>query len=196
MAVAVLTKAAAASKATAGAKAPSGGYQRLVSEAVEALKETQGSSMQAISKYVSTQHPDIPGDKLRIQLRLAVKRMVEKELLRKIKASYKLTRAVTKAPAVVKRKAPIKKKPLSTKKVAAKPTPSRKAAKTGVAKKSAAKKTDTAIKKNGAETKKTAALKSSVKVKSGTMPRKVIAKKKGPGAALKVTGPKATAKKA
>jgi histone H1/5 len=194
MAIAAPTRAAAASKATATAKAPSGGYQRLVSEAVEALKETQGSSMQAISKYVSTQHPNIPGDKLRIQLRLAVKRMVEKELLRKIKASYKLTRVATKAPAM-KKKASIKEKPVSKKTAATKPTTSS-TGKTAVAKRSAAKKTEAATKKTTAATKKTADLKGSVKVKSRTLPRKVIVKKKVPGAAIKAVGPKAMVKKA
>jgi linker histone H1 and H5 family len=188
---------AVAATMKAAPKTPSGGYQRLVSEAVTALKETQGSSMQAISKYVSIQHPDIPGDKLKIQLRLAVKRMLEKETLRKIKASYKLTKTATKV-AAPKKKAPlkkIKKQSSAVKKSAPKPAPSDSSMTKLTSKKKTVRKAPLASSKK-AVTASTAA-----KPKTGTIkPKKTIAKKKNPMAkaptvaASKKAAPKAAVK--
>lgn len=160
-------------KAAAPGKAPSGGYQVLVIEALLALKETSGSSLQAITKYIGIQRPDIPADKLRTQVKLTLKRMLDKDTLRKIKASYKLTpqaAAAAKKPPTKKKvpvKKPVKKSPSSSSATKPKPRTEKKSSST--------------------------TSKQSTKAKSSAKPKKTIVKKK---ATTKKVTSKATSKPA
>lgn len=78
------------SKTKKGFTAPPGGYENLVKEALLHLDERTGSSPYAIVKYLDTEYR-AGEDKLKIQVKHALKRMIEKGVIVRIKNSYKLT---------------------------------------------------------------------------------------------------------
>merc|ERR1712166_708813 len=107
-------------------------YQKMVLTAIAALKERNGSSLQAIKKAISAAYPTLsPGDVNR-STTAALKKMVVAGSVVKTKSSYKLSQAAKKPVA--------KKKPAAKKTAAKKTTAKKSAAKKAPAKKSAAKK--------------------------------------------------------
>jgi len=64
-------------------------YQDMILEAVESLHERTGSSHSAILKYISTKY-QIPPEKAKVHIRLALKKLVAKDVLLRVKASFKL----------------------------------------------------------------------------------------------------------
>jgi len=64
-------------------------YQEMILEAVNDLHERTGSSHSAILKYISTKY-QIPPEKAKTHMRLALKKMVDKDVLLRVKASFKL----------------------------------------------------------------------------------------------------------
>ncbi|GJQ10522.1 hypothetical protein GpartN1_g2313.t1 [Galdieria partita] len=69
---------------------PKGGYAKAVLDSIVALKERSGSSPQAIIKYVKAHNPQLPEDKLKLQVKLALRRLLKQNLVEKVKASYKV----------------------------------------------------------------------------------------------------------
>ena len=120
-------------------------YSAMAKEAISALKDRTGSSLQAIKSYIASKYPD---NTLQAHyLRAALKKGVAAEDFIMVKASYKLSAAAKKAAAPKKKAVP--------KKAAAKKT---------VPKKAAAKKP--AAKKGGTKPKKAAAKKTAPKKKA------------------------------
>ena len=112
-------------------------YSAMAKEAISALKDRTGSSLQAIKSYIASKYPD---NTLQAHyLRAALKKGVAAEDFIMVKASYKLSAAAKKAAAPKKKAVP--------KKAAAKKTVPKKAA----AKKPAAKKVGTKPKKAAAK---------------------------------------------
>merc|ERR1712061_685268 len=108
----------------------------MIAAAIKALKERNGSSLQAIKKYIAANYKcDVV--KLAPFIRKALKKGVTDKKLLKVKASYKLAKE-EKKPKAKKPKAKKAKKPV---KKAAKKPPAKKPAAKKVAKKPAAKKT-------------------------------------------------------
>mmetsp|Transcript_22552 Transcript_22552/g.90393 ORF Transcript_22552/g.90393 Transcript_22552/m.90393 type:complete len:143 (-) Transcript_22552:508-936(-) len=134
----MVKKAATTKKVSTKSKStlPAGGYEAMIVKAIAELGERGGSSPIAILKNISKTHADIPEDRLKLQVRMALKRMTQKEKLVKVKASYKLAssekaktkkaapkKAVASKPKASKPKGTIKKKaPSKTKKATAKKT--------------------------------------------------------------------------
>jgi hypothetical protein len=157
-------------------------YSEMVTAAIAAQKERNGSSRQAILKYITANYK--VNESASTHLKGALRRMTDKKELVQTKGvgasgSFKLNKdAPKKKKAPSKAKAPAKPKP----KVAAKPATSKKT----TTKKPAAKKSSTAAKKPAA--KKPAAK------KSGT-PKKVAKKPAAKKPASKASTPKKTAPK-
>ena len=130
-------------------------YSAMAKEAISALKDRTGSSLQAIKSYIASKYPD---NTLQAHyLRAALKKGVAAEDFIMVKASYKLSAAAKKAAAPKKKAVP--------KKAAAKKTvPKKAAAKKTAPKKAAAKKP--AAKKVGTKPKKAAAKKTAPKKKA------------------------------
>uniref|UniRef100_A0A453M3K1 H15 domain-containing protein n=1 Tax=Aegilops tauschii subsp. strangulata TaxID=200361 RepID=A0A453M3K1_AEGTS len=94
-------------------------YAEMVTEAIAALKERNGSSTVAIAKYIEDKHKaHLPANFRKFML-TQIKKLVAAGKLTKVKASYKLTKAPA-APKKPKTKAPAKKKPAAKKKAPAK----------------------------------------------------------------------------
>merc|ERR1712144_153627 len=115
-------------------------YEQMVKAALVALKDRTGSSAQAIAKYMKANFKEHP-DNMQKQLSKCLKRCVENEKLKKVKASYKLgtLKADPKPKKPVKKKV-VKKKPAKKKaaKKKAAPKKAKKPAKKKAAKKKAA----------------------------------------------------------
>jgi histone H1/5 len=69
----------------------------MVSEAVKALKDRTGSSLQAIKKYIGAHYKGLPTGWEKT-LSVQVKKLSHDGKLQKVKASYKLGEALKKAP--------------------------------------------------------------------------------------------------
>jgi len=65
-------------------------YEDMILKAISHFHTRGGSSVSAISKYIISNY-DVPKEHLKTQLRLGLKRAIEKNLLQKIKASYKIS---------------------------------------------------------------------------------------------------------
>merc|ERR1712224_616932 len=114
-------------------------YEQMVKAALVALKDRTGSSAQAIAKYMKANFKGLP-DNMPKQLSKCLKRCVENEKLKKVKASYKLgTLKADPKPKKPKKKV-VKKKPAKKKaaKKKAAPKKAKKPAKKKPAKKKAA----------------------------------------------------------
>ena len=147
-------------------------YKVMVAAAITALKNRNGSSRQAIQKYIEANYKGI--NNVQMHLRNAIKAMVEKGDLTRTKGT-----GVAGSFKVVKKEAPKKaKKPAAKKPAAKKPAAKKPAAKAG-AKKPAAKKAATKAKKPAA--KKPAAKKPATKAKKPAA-KKPAAKAKKPAA--------------
>ena len=72
-------------------------YVTMVSEAVKALKDRTGSSLQAIKKYIGAHYKGLPTGWEKT-LSVQVKKLSHDGKLQKVKASYKLGEALKKAP--------------------------------------------------------------------------------------------------
>lgn len=158
-------------------------YNDMIAAAIASLKERNGSSRQAIKKYIQANYKI--GDNMDTHLKLALKRGVKSGALTQTKGtgasgSFKLT----KKPAAPKKKAAPAKKPAAKKPAAKKSTPKKKAA----AKKTPTKKP--AAKKTGA--KKPAAKKPAAKKPA----KKTVAKKPAAKKVTKKTPAKKTKKPA
>merc|ERR1712017_21261 len=96
-------------------------YEQMVKAALVALKDRTGSSAQAIAKYMKANFKGLP-DNMPKQLSKCLKRCVENEKLKKVKASYKLgtLKADPKPKKPKKKKAAPKKAKKPAKKKAAK----------------------------------------------------------------------------
>mmetsp|Transcript_11724 Transcript_11724/g.25334 ORF Transcript_11724/g.25334 Transcript_11724/m.25334 type:complete len:164 (-) Transcript_11724:1567-2058(-) len=103
-------------KGASSSVAPAGGYEAVVIKVIAEQKSRTGVSVPAILKGMHAELPGMPEDKLKIQTRHALQRMVAKETVVKVKASYKLTEKGKKKEK--KAAAPAKKK---TEKAVAKP---------------------------------------------------------------------------
>merc|ERR1712072_737144 len=90
----------------------------MVKAALVALKDRTGSSAQAIAKYMKANFKGLP-DNMPKQLSKFLKRCVENEKLKKVKASYKL--GTLKADTKPKKKKVVKKKVVKKKVVKKKP---------------------------------------------------------------------------
>ncbi|MCJ1368740.1 hypothetical protein MMC16_007886, partial [Acarospora aff. strigata] len=99
-------------------------YQSLVKEAIVSLKERNGSSPQAIAKYLesSSEHKDKLPQNFRKLLQYQLKRLEKAGKLIKVKASYKLGDELKKAP---KKAKPATKKPAAKPKAAEKKSPAK-----------------------------------------------------------------------
>mmetsp|Transcript_3812 Transcript_3812/g.11338 ORF Transcript_3812/g.11338 Transcript_3812/m.11338 type:complete len:164 (+) Transcript_3812:287-778(+) len=133
-----------AKKKKASPSLPAGGYEAMVSKAIKELGERGGSSPVAILRAITKDHPEIPEDRLKLQVRMALKRMTQKEKLVKVKASYKLNgpEKEKKAKAAEKKTAKKTTKPKATiakKKKATKSAAKAKAPKVSTKKKAAPK---------------------------------------------------------
>ncbi|XP_031555771.1 histone H1-beta, late embryonic-like [Actinia tenebrosa] len=136
-------------------------YNDMVKAAISALKERNGSSRQAIDKYIKGNYK--VGDKCGHHLKLALKRMSEKGILVHTKGvgasgSFKLNKAVKdEKPKKKPAKKPVAKKPAkkpAAKKAKKPKSPAKKAAKSPKkAKKAAAEKPKKAAKKPAAKAK-------------------------------------------
>lgn len=82
----VVKKKAEDAKGKTKSALPAGGYEAMVSQAIVTLAERNGSSPVAILKAISTDHKDIPEDRLKLQVKMALKRMTAKEKLVKVNA--------------------------------------------------------------------------------------------------------------
>ena len=117
-------------------------YEQMVKAALVALKDRTGSSAQAIQKYMRANFKGLP-ENMPKQLSKCLKRCVENEKLKKVKASYKLgTLKADPKPKKPKKKKVVKKKVVKKKVVKKKP-----AKKKAVPKKKAAPKKKPAKKK-------------------------------------------------
>jgi histone H1/5 len=83
-------------------KKPSVVYGPLVTAAILALKERQGSSIAAIKKWLAANHPEASNESA---IKVALKNGVAKSNLVKIKASYKVSDTGKKAMKPAKKKA-------------------------------------------------------------------------------------------
>ena len=193
--------AAPAKKTRAAPKKPADHpkYSEMIAAAITALKERNGSSRQAIAKYIKANYK--VQDNADVHIKMALKRMVAAGALLHPKGvgasgSFKLNKAAPKP----KPRKPAAKKPAAkkvAKKPAAKATTKKPAAKKAAAgtKKPAAKKPTT---KKSATTKASTPKKTAVKktptkkAAAKKVPRKTAAKKP---AAKKATTPKKQAKK-
>ena len=149
-------------KAVSKPKPEHGKYIDMIVEAITALKERNGSSRQAITKYIEANNK--VGDNAKVHIKMALKRGVASATLTQPKGtgasgSFK-----------VAKKAEPKKKPAAKKPAAKKP-----AAKKPAAKKTATKKKSPAKKKPAA--KKTAAKKTPKKTSKKPAAKKPAAKK-------------------
>ena len=127
-------------------------YQDMIAAAITSLKERNGSSRQAISKYIRANYK--VGDNVDTQLKLSLKRGVTAGRLVHTKGtgasgSFKLAKPVKPAPkpkkpaakkATTKPRKPAAKKPAAKKATTAKPAAKKPAAKKATTKKPAAKK--------------------------------------------------------
>lgn len=167
-------KVKAASKPKAVKKVASHpSYQDMIKKAVESLKERNGSSRQAIQKYIQSTFKTCDDKLSQAHLKLALKRGVEGGLLKRVKGtgasgSFRMAQAVAKPV-----KKPAVKKPAVKKTTAAKPA----------AKKAPVKP-------------KTAAAKAKPAAKAAAKPKKVVAEKKAskPKVAKKPKTPKKAVK--
>ena len=78
-------------------------YVALVQEAIATMKDRTGSSQVAIQKYIVTNHPEIPADKLKQRLLHTLKTGCANKRFIKVKASFKIH------PDIMKKKAAQKK---------------------------------------------------------------------------------------
>mmetsp|Transcript_2458 Transcript_2458/g.4319 ORF Transcript_2458/g.4319 Transcript_2458/m.4319 type:complete len:182 (-) Transcript_2458:1501-2046(-) len=166
---------------------PAGGYEGMVGKVILAQKSRSGVSVPVLMKGLHESYDSIPEDKLKVQVRLALKRMLAKDTVAKVKASYKLTDKGKKALAPG---AP--KKAVAEKKVAAAAAP--KKSEKAVVKKSTKKSATTkkaAAKPVKKATSAAAKPKKAITKKSAAAPKKSTAKPKKVGAASK---PKKTTK--
>ena len=162
-------------------------YNEMITAAIKALKERNGSSRQAIDKYIKANYK--VGDNAGVHIKQALKRMVKNEKLLQTKGtgasgSFKVKSEPAKKVSKPKKK--VGKKPAAKK-------PKKPAAKT--AKKPAAKKTKkpTVKKAKKPEAKKPAAKKPAAKKPAAKKPAKKAAKK--PAAKKGAKGAKKSAKK-
>jgi len=65
-------------------------YMALVQQAIETMKDRTGSSQIAIQKYIVTNHPEIPADKLKQRLLHTLKTGCANKRFIKVKASFKI----------------------------------------------------------------------------------------------------------
>ena len=189
-----------ASKKTSKPRAPAAhpSYNEMIKASIVALKDRNGSSRQAICKYIKANYK--VSDTFETHVKMGLKRQVEKKVLIQPKGtgasgSFKLNKAVKEVakpkPAAKKKPAPAKpKKPASSakkpaaKKASAKPKTVKKPAdkkkesvkkastKKAAAKKPAAKKASTPKKTTKPAAKKPAAKKASAKPKKTTASKK------------------------
>lgn len=179
-------KKTVAKKPAAKPKAPADHpkYNEMISAAIVALKERNGSSRQAIAKYIKAHYK--VGENFDVHVKMALKRGVTSGALIQTKGSgasgsFKLAKKEPK-PAAPKRKPAAPKKPAA--KPAAKKAPAKPKA-AAAAKKSPAKKAAGATKKTAVKPKKpaTAAKKAAAKPKTNkpktaaAKPKKAAAKK-------------------
>lgn len=150
-----------ASKVAKSAKKTHPTYSVMTAEAVKALKERSGSSLPALTKYITTTYSI---DVNKHALNKALRDSVSDGKLIKVKASYKLPAAAKEAPKKKKKAAPA---------AAARAAPKKKTVKKAAAPAAAAKPKKAAATKAKAPSKKAAA---------ATGPKKVIAKKAKPTA--------------
>ncbi|DBA02420.1 TPA: hypothetical protein N0F65_007239 [Lagenidium giganteum] len=166
-------KAKKPAAAASGESGPS--YFDLIVEAISELKERNGSSRQAITKYVSAKKANFAGHFLNKALRTAV----EAEKLVQNKGSYKLTPALKK-PAKKKASVKVSENSSKTVKKTVKAAVAKKAAPKSAATKAKAKAKATSTKKAVATKKaptKKAAPKKTVKVSSKKVAAKATTKK-------------------
>jgi len=121
-------------------------YSAMIVAAISALKERNGSSRQAVMKYMMSNYK--VGDNANSHLKLALKRAVASGVLKQVKGtgasgSFKVAK-VEKKPAAKK---PTAKKPVAAKKPATKKPAAKKPAAKKPAKKTVAKKTPSKAKK-------------------------------------------------
>ncbi|XP_033108978.1 maltase-glucoamylase, intestinal-like [Anneissia japonica] len=176
-------------------------YIEMISKAISALKERNGSSRQAIAKYISANYK--VGDNVGSQLKLALKRGVASGKLVHTKGtgasgSFKLNVAAAKAAASAqakkekaKKKAAAQKEKTAAKKAAAK---AKKATKVKKPKKPAAKKTKSPKKAKKPAAKKPAAKKAAKKPAAKKPAAKKAAKKPAAKKAKKPAAKKAAKK--
>lgn len=151
-------------------------YAEMISAALAALKERNGSSRIAIMKHISANHK--VGDNANSHVKLALKRGVASGVFKQVKGvgasgSFKLNAK----PKAEPKKKPVAKKPsakTAKKKTAAKKTPSKKAPK-----KKAAAKAKTPSKKAAAKKPAKKAAKKPAKKAAKKTPKKKSAAKKG-----------------
>lgn len=139
------SKAPAKKKPAAKAPADHPKYIDMVKAAIVALKERNGSSRQAIEKYIKANYK--VGDGVGTHLKLALKRGVEAKVLVQVKGtgasgSFKVNKELKEAKPKKSAKKPAAKKPAAKKPAAKKPAAKKPAAK-AAAKKPAAKKATT-----------------------------------------------------
>ena len=66
-------------------------YDVMIIRAITALRDRTGSSSQALAKYIIANF-DVPEEEMfKRQLKLGLRRALEKNIIEKVKASYKLT---------------------------------------------------------------------------------------------------------
>ena len=158
-------------------------YKEMIIAAITSLKERNGSSRQAIVKYITANYK--VGDNSTVHVKLALKRMVTNKDLTQTKGtgasgSFKVVKKAEPKP----KKKPAAKKPAAKKAAAKKPAAKKPAAKKAAAKKATPKKKPAAKKK--AATPKKAAKKPA---------KKATAKKPAAKKVTKKTPKKKTAKK-
>merc|ERR1711962_555332 len=140
----IMSPAAPKAKKAAKPKVPAAHppYATMIATAIKALKERNGSSRQAILKYIVANNK-VDAAKAQVRVKLALKKMSAAKKVVAGGAAGKKGAGCFKLPAVVKaeKKKPVTKKP-KAKKVAKKPAAAKKAtkAKKPAAKKPAAKK--------------------------------------------------------
>lgn len=139
------SKAPAKKKPAAKAPADHPKYIDMVKAAIVALKERNGSSRQAIEKFIKANYK--VGDGAGTHLKLALKRGVEAKVLVQVKGtgasgSFKVNKELKEAKPKKSAKKPAAKKPAAKKPAAKKPAAKKPAAK-AAAKKPAAKKATT-----------------------------------------------------
>ena len=158
-------------------------YIDMISAAIAALKERNGSSRQAIVKYISSNYT--VGDSANVHVKLALKRGVTAGVLAQVKGtgasgSFKLVKKAE--PKKPKAKKPAAKKPAAA---AKKPTPKKKATKKAATPKKAKK-----------PAKKASSAKKAAKKPAAKKPvKKPAAKKPAAKKAVKKTPKKKSAKK-
>ena len=170
-------------------------YNEMVKKAIVSLKDRQGSSRQAIIKYIKENFK--VRDNADTHIKMCLKRLVEKKVLSQVKGSgasgsFKLAKVAEKpkakpAASKPKKSAAPKKKPAST---AAKAGAKKASTPKKTTKKPPAKKQSTKPKPKKAGEKKPAAKKASTK------PKKVTTPKKAPKKQTKKPASKSTPKKA